>query len=161
MLNTKHRQSHHCQIPCNWWQYLGWYTTIKRIRTSPMMNKFKLNYTHNFEIIYLRSKNHSSQSLLFPDPIMYCGRKDAQLLKFSEMYFSTCTWPASGLTTSWDEWRLRVSNSECRRGDNNCRMKSYPFDMRRLVSWFVNSSTADEQELLHARTLSPICHRPL
>nr|ACR36005.1 unknown [Zea mays] len=47
------------------------------------------------------SKNHSSQSLLLPEPIMYCGRNDAQQLpNCSAMYFSTPTWPALSFTAS-------------------------------------------------------------
>lgn len=49
----------------------------------------------------LLSKNHSSQSLLLPEPIMYCGRNDAQQLpNCSAMYFSTPTWPALSFTAS-------------------------------------------------------------
>jgi hypothetical protein len=50
--------------------------------------------------LLLLSKNHSSQSLLLPEPIMYCGRNDAQLPNCSAMYFSTTTWPALSFTAS-------------------------------------------------------------
>jgi hypothetical protein len=33
--------------------------------------------------------------------------------------------------------------------------------MRRLIGWFVDSSTADEQELLHTSTLGPVYYRPM
>ena len=54
-----------------------------------------------------RSKNHSSQSLLLPEPMMYCGRNvDHPLVQYLlPMYCSTCTWPASALTGSWEKRR--------------------------------------------------------
>jgi hypothetical protein len=33
--------------------------------------------------------------------------------------------------------------------------------MRRFIGWFVDSSTADEQELLHTSTLGPVYYRPM
>lgn len=36
----------------------------------------------------------------------------------------------------------------------------YPFNMRRLICWFIDSSTAYEQKLLHTWVLCPINNRP-
>jgi len=54
-------------------------------------------------LLRLLSKNHSSQSLLLPEPIMYCGRNDAQAqlpANCSAMYRSTPTCPALSFTAS-------------------------------------------------------------
>ena len=93
---------------------------------------------------------------------MYCGRNIAQLLKISAMYFSTPTCPASALTTSCNDEKLSVKFRRfnlfaCYWKHNTQR---YPFNMRRFVGWFVDSSTADEQELLHTSTLGPVHNRP-
>ena len=67
----------------------------------------------------LRSKNHSSQSLLLPDPIIYWGRNEAQLEKERlEMYSSTTTCPASDFTASCEPkwWIIKHHESKDKLG---------------------------------------------
>ena len=116
-------------------------------------------------MIYLRSKNHSSQSLLFPEPIMYWGRNTAQEPNTSAMYFSTPTWLASGLTTSYEiskDFRVQTKDSS---REKDCEHRNgiidYPFNMRRLVGWLIDPGAADVQELLHTGALGPIYNRPI
>lgn len=41
------------------------------------------------------------------------------------------------------------------------RNQTYPFNMRWLLSWLIDSGTADVQKLLHTTALGPICHRSI
>lgn len=88
-----------------------------------LQNYYNRGYLHKnkctaykLKLVYLRSKNHSSQSLLLPEPIMYWGRKLAQLPNTSDMYFSTPTWPASAFTVSCKVENLLDKANSCYTG---------------------------------------------
>lgn len=131
---------------------------------------------------HLRSKNHSSQSLLFPDPVIYCGRNVAQLSNNKAFkYCSTRKCPEVILTTSCignnenenkfktlrviflnkkdqiQEIKGHVSQQRVPKLRN--RSKTHPFNVGRLICLEVDSGAADEEKLPNSSKLCPVCHR--